>query len=113
MIVLAILIDLILLGIVAYGVYIGVKKGFVKIIGKPLISGVACGVVAIACAYGLDNIGIGHRLVTLVSIAAAGITYLVILLALKGLNEYDVKMMPKGEKLCTILDKLHVLEKGE
>lgn len=48
MIVLAILIDLILLGIVAYGVYMGVKKGFVKIIGKP-VKTIASLILAYTC----------------------------------------------------------------
>lgn len=48
MILLAILIDLILLGIIAYGVYIGIKKGFVKIIGKP-VKTIASLVLAYTC----------------------------------------------------------------
>ena len=92
---------------------VGFVPNVVKIFAKPVVSGVACGVVALACTNGLDTLGMSHRLVTLISIAAAGVTYLIVLLALKGLNEYDVRMMPKGDKLCRILDKLHVLEKGE
>ena len=41
------------------------------------------------------------------------VVYVVSLVALKGLNRYDVMMMPKGEKFCAVLDRFGLLDKGE
>ena len=53
------------------------------------------------------------RIGTLASIAAAVVVYVVVFVSLKGLNRYDVMMMPKGQKLCALLDRFNLLEKGE
>ncbi len=90
------------------------KTGFVpkvsKIFVKPLISGVLCGVVAFTCNYIMTGASISGRICTFASIAAAAVVYVALLLLLKGLNRYDVMMMPKGEKLCKILDKFSLLD---
>ncbi|MBO5009560.1 MAG: hypothetical protein J6B48_00395 [Clostridia bacterium] len=49
--ILAIIIDLFLLGIIAYGIYYGVKKGFVKLAEKP-VKTVASLVLAYTCCGG-------------------------------------------------------------
>lgn len=93
------------------------KTGFIpkarKIFVKPLISGVLCGLFALVSSSLLPSIVSSEKLVTLVSICIAGFVYVVSLILFKGINRYDVMMMPKGEKLCAILDKFNLLEGGE
>ena len=84
-----------------------------KILIKPLISGIMCGVAAIVASYLVSMTPMYGKIGTLISIIAAVIVYFVTLVAVKGINRYDVLMMPKGQKLCAILDKFNLLEKGE
>jgi len=72
---------------------------------KPLISGIACGVVA----YFVFNLSSGGALFTVVAIAAAGVTYLVALFALRTFTADDVLSLPKGEKLLKLFRKLHLV----
>lgn len=84
--------------------YTGFVPHIRRVFLKPLISGILCGVVAWALAYLLS----GHlpaKLVTLVSIAGAALVYVVTLLFIKGINRAEVLMLPKGEKICGLLEK--------
>lgn len=88
-----------------------------KIFPKPLAAAVGCGVGA----YGtyrlmqlLTNGRIGGmwqaRICLAVSIAAAGLLYVLILGVLKGFIEEDIRMLPKGDKLCRILKKIKMMK---
>ena len=91
----------------------GFALNFVKIFSKPLISGVLCGVAAVGVSSLCNVANLSNRLSTVASIGAAGVVYVVVLLLLRGLNRYDVMMMPKGTKLCAVLDRFHLLEKDD
>ncbi len=91
------------------GVFPNVRRVFLK----PLTAGVVCGVSAFAASTLLGALPVNQKLGTLVSIGIAAVVYIAVLLALKGIGRYDVLMMPKGEKLCRVMDKLNLLEKGE
>lgn len=93
------------------------KTGFriraAAVFAKPLAAGVLCGAFAVMSSIFLNKTPFYGRIGTLISIAIAVVVYFVSLIALKGLNKYDVMMMPKGQKLCTILDKFNLLEKDD
>lgn len=92
------------------------KTGFkikAGIFVKPLISGILCGVAAILVSILMNNTPFYGRIGTIVSIAIAAVVYFISLIVLKGLNRYDVMMMPKGAKLCSLLDRFNLLEKGD
>ena len=72
---------------------------------KPLISGLACG----AAAYLVFNLSAGGGLFTIAAIAAAGVTYLVMLFALRTFTADDILAMPKGEKLLRVFKKLRLV----
>ena len=91
------------------GVFPNVKRVFLK----PLTAGVCCGVCAFAISSLLRNAPINQKIVTLGAIAVAAVVYAVVLLALKGISRYDVLMMPKGNKICKVMDRFNLLEKGE
>ena len=84
-----------------------------RIFVKPLVSGVLCGVTAIAVSVFGARLPLGDRLVTIAAIGAAVVVYFASLLLMKGINRYDVLMMPKGQKLCAILERSNLLEKDE
>lgn len=91
----------------------GFKINIAKLIFKPLIAGILCGIAALAVSYFISGTSFEGRLGTLLAIAVAVIVYFVSLVAIKGLNRYDINMMPKGAKICSILDKFNLLDKGE
>ena len=104
--------------IMALNLFFMIKMtGFVpkasKIFLKPVSGGILCGICAFAVSILADYIGIGNKLGTIVSIGAAAVVYLASLLVMKTLNSYDVMMMPKGAKLCAVLEKFNLLEKDD
>ena len=83
--------------------YSGVKINFVSSLLKPLISALACGGAALGVASMLPRFISSGKIVTVLSIAAAGIVYLVVLLLIKGITAEDMKMVPKGDKIAKLL----------
>lgn len=93
------------------------KSGFaikpLRLLAKPMISGILCGFAAYYTAELASFASMSNRICTLLSIAVAAAVYFVSLVVMKGLNRYDVMMMPKGAKLCKLLDRFNLLDKGE
>ena len=85
----------------------GVRKG--RVLLKPLVSGILCGGAALFVSRVLPE----QRITTLVAIASAAVVYFVSLIVFRGLNKYDILMMPKGQKLCSVLERFNLLDKGE
>lgn len=83
--------------------YSGVKINFVSSLLKPFISALACGGAALGVASMLPRFISSGKIVTVLSIAAAGIVYLVVLLLIKGITAEDMKMVPKGDKIAKLL----------
>ena len=75
------------------------------------MSGISCGVTAIVVYSLLLRVGIGNSLSTLVAVAAGAAVYAAVLLLSKGIMREDILMMPKGEKICAVMDKYNLLEK--
>lgn len=71
---------------------------------KPLLASAGC----CAGAYLTNRLltgALGNTLSCLLSIAVAGVIYIVLLCALKALRREDIKLLPKAEKIEKILDK--------
>lgn len=88
----------------------GIKLDFVSIFIKPLISGAMCGGAAYL-AYSLmyTRLGIGNTVSTLGSVVIGAVVYFAILLLIKGFARDDIEMLPKGEKIAKVLEKLGLL----
>ncbi len=86
----------------------GVVPDFYHTCIKPLIGSLICGVAAYL-SYELLSKVMSGAFVTLVSIAVAAIIYVISLLLMHTFTENEVKMLPKGNNLVTILAKLHLL----
>lgn len=80
---------------------------------KPLCAGILCGIAAVCSDRLLSLTDINGRICTMVAILVAVVVYFVSLIVFRGINRYDVLMMPKGQKLCSILERFNLLEKGE
>lgn len=69
---------------------------------KPLLAGVIMGVAAYGANLLLSGF-ISPSLATLVSIAAAAVIYLILVIVLKVITYDDCMLLPKGEKIAKIL----------
>ncbi len=93
--------------LIALRKYSGVKIDIFGTIVKPLICAVVCG----AAAFGTYTLVASKRgdgsLTTLIAMAAAGVTYILSLGFTRTLTHNDVMMLPKGQKIAKILEKIH------
>ena len=79
-----------------------IMPDFLSAAVKPMISALVCGASAYVCSYVLG-------LNLLFSIVISAILYLFALLILHTFSKNDVLMLPKGKKIVTILEKLHLM----
>jgi len=82
---------------------------------KPLISAVGCGSGAyIAYNAVIHIIGNGGRMQNAAAVALAmlfgAFIYAFVILLIKGLPEHEIKLLPKGEKIFSLLVKLGFME---
>lgn len=89
--------------------YAGVKPKLSGLFGKPLLAGSVCAIVAYF-AYGFISGIINPKIAVLASIAFAGLAYAVTLFLVRGISGDDVKLLPKGAKIYTILNKLKLVK---
>ena len=75
---------------------------------KPAVAGLLCGAAAVIAVKLLDG-HIPEKLVTLAAILLAAFVYGTMLFMLRGVAREDLLMLPKGEKLCRVLDKWGLL----
>lgn len=85
----------------------GIVPDFFKVLGKPIIAAILCGV----SAYGVSLLGTS-KINTIVAILAAVIVYFISLVVLNTFEEEDVLSLPKGDKLAKIMIKLHIIRKN-
>ena len=86
----------------------GVMPDFVSTIIKPLISAIACAAAAYF-GYMLFSKWLPLIPAALVTIVIAAVVYITILLLLKTFTRNELKFLPKGEKVVTILEKYHLI----
>ncbi|MDD6312283.1 MAG: polysaccharide biosynthesis protein [Firmicutes bacterium] len=76
---------------------------------KPFVSSVLCGLTALA-VYKLTSSLIGFRISTVFSIIIAGIVYVLVLFAIKGISKEDILQFPKGDKIFVLLQKVRLVK---
>ncbi len=81
---------------------------FMNTMIKPLLGSVICGVAAFLFYELLENV-MPDAISTILSIVIAAVFYIVSLLLLHTFTENEVKMLPKGNNVVTILAKMHLL----
>ncbi|MBR3844083.1 MAG: polysaccharide biosynthesis protein [Clostridia bacterium] len=85
--------------------YSGVKINFFASFFKPLFAAALCGLGTWA-SYGLLSRVVSGTLSTIGSIGIAAILYLIAVLLLRIITKNDLLMVPKGEKIAKVLEKL-------
>ena len=88
--------------------YANITPAIVKVFIKPLISAVICAAAA-GFSYILFEKFISAKIASVCAIAFAGIVYIIMLLLLKGVNREEIIMLPKGNKIYTVLCKLKLM----
>lgn len=86
---------------------VNLKLNFMKTWIKPLLAAVVMSVVS----YGLYMLLLGiipAKLATIIALAVAVVVYVVAILVLKVFNKEDILMLPKGDKIYTILNKIGI-----
>lgn len=100
----------VLVNLIYFFRYTKVKVNVMSILIKPLISSVLCAAAAWATNGLLGKIlSIDSRVITCASILVAGVVYVLALLVTKSIAKDDVLMLPKGEKIAKVLEKIHCL----
>jgi len=99
--------------------YTGALFGLRQIVGKPLLSVVIMAVVVLAAEWLStlilhEIIKTGRLLNTLVgltAVGAGGVTYLLALLKTGGLTRADIRFLPRGERIASLLTRLNLMPK--
>lgn len=87
----------------------GMKFEFTSFILKPVVTAIATAFGALLC-YGFLSRYISSNLVLVAASIVVGASfYLISLFAVKGLQEDDILLLPKGEKISKILKKFHLI----
>jgi len=97
--------------------YIVLKKAIklnlrpVKFIVKPIFATLIMGVCSYTLYIGLMNISISGKIATLIALVFAIVLYFVTVIALKIFTREELCMIPFGNKLVKVLEKLGVYKK--
>ena len=78
-----------------------------KFVLKPILAVIIMGI----CSYFSYSMLLGiitQKLATIIAIIIAVIIYALAIIALKVFSEEEIKMMPGGNKICKVLEKLKV-----
>ncbi len=87
----------------------GIVPDFRVVVIKPFISAVACAAAAWG-SYVLLSMAIGSVTVcTILAVVIACVVYAIFLLLLRGISKSDIIMLPKGNKIVTILEKFKLI----
>lgn len=81
--------------------------GFSKFVIKPVLATAIMGICSYFIYSNLLGI-ISAKLATIVAIATAVIIYALAIIALKVFNKKEIGMMPAGDKICKLLEKLKI-----
>lgn len=95
--------------IICFIKYSGVKPDYLSVFVKPFVAAAACAITAFAASKLLYMVINKESLVTIISIALAGVVYLVMLGVLKAIERDDVISLPKGKKIVKVLEKLGII----
>ena len=87
--------------------YVKLDLPFRKFVLKPVLATGIMGVCSYTLFLILDGINLGNK-ATIISILFAVIIYILSVIVLKIYNKEDILMLPKGEKIYKILQKLKI-----
>lgn len=108
-----------MINLIALIKYCSIKINFMSVFIKPLICSLLCAASAWASQGLLERVLSGRladsglmsasNISGIIAIVIAVVVYALALLFSKSIAESDVKMMPKGEKICKVLEKFNLI----
>ncbi len=90
-----------------------IKANYTSIFIKPTIGGVLCALSAYFSCRLFEGILPSENLATIGAIVVGVAVYVIVMVLIRGLEESDVLMLPKGEKLLKIYNKLPSIVKKQ
>ena len=86
---------------------IKLKLGFRRFVIKPILATI---IMAI-CSYFIYSLLLGiiaEKLATIIAIVSAVVIYALAVVVLRVFTKQEIKMLPAGNKICMILEKLKI-----
>ncbi len=99
---------ILILNLISIKRIMGIKLSAPQLIFKPLVSVAAMAAAVLAVSAKAQTLG--NTLNVLVSIITGAAVYAVVLLAVGGINEQDILMLPKSDKILSKLKKLKIIK---
>ena len=96
------------LNIIALIRYSGIKFDFIGFILKPLICVITMGIFTFGLQYALSGI-MGEKIAMFASIAISAMIYLAAIIFTKTLGKEEILLLPKGEKLLSLMERCHLI----
>ena len=95
---------------VALRKYSSVKIDVIGTMIKPLICTAVCGGAAYGTHLLLSSLRGEGSITTVVSVAVAALAYVISMGFSRTLTKNDVNMLPKGQKIAKVLEKIHWID---
>ncbi len=76
---------------------------------RPVIAAAAMGVSAAFVYLQLDDMGINVKIACLAAAGFGALVYGIMIFAVKAIRREEISMLPKGEKLVALCEKIHLL----
>ena len=95
------------ISIIALKRTIKIKLGVRRFLVKPILATIIMGV----CSYFIYSSILGiiaEKLATIIAIVSAIVIYALAIVALKIFTKQEMKMLPAGNKICMVLEKLKI-----
>ena len=95
------------ISIIALKITIKIKLGVRRFLVKPILATIIMGV----CSYFIYSSILGiiaEKLATIIAIVSAIVIYALAIVALKIFTKQEIKMLPAGNKICMVLEKLKI-----
>ncbi len=89
--------------------YAGIVPNIKRVFLRPFACGIVCAATALG-AYSLYETFISPKIATLGAILTAGIVYVLLIFLLKAVTAEDIRLLPKGNKICSVLEKTHLIK---
>lgn len=86
----------------------GIRVNLYAAFIKPLIAGAVCAGAAFG-ANRLFLLFLSPRISTILSLCFAALVYAIVAMKIKAVVKMDFLMIPKGEKIAKVLEKMHIL----
>ncbi len=89
--------------------YAGIVPNIRRVFLRPFICGIACAGAALG-GYTLFSGFISPKLSTIAAIAFAAVVYFILIFLLRAVTAEDIKLLPKGTKICALLQRMHLIK---